>query len=429
MKFSDKLLHFIWRYKLIDQSKLITSEGTTLRILNFGKYNENAGPDFEFAKIELSQQTWIGNIEIHWSSSEWYQHKHQLDARYNTTILHVVWQHTDTQPTYRKDGTIIPTLELQCFVDPALLIKYQYLMEQEAWLTCEKQLPFIDPFQKINWLERIIVERLEQKIKLVQDWLQQTNYDWEKVQLIAIGRAFGMKVNAEAFEKLLFLMPLSILHKYADDPLKLESVLFGIGGFLELSTEKVDDYYADLRKEFLYLKQLHQLPVLDLHEWKYMRMRPYNFPTHRLAQFVGLIAKRLQWFEFVKQASLDEVVSDLGNIVASSYWSTHFHFQQPAKLHSTKLTKEFIQHILLNAYVPLLFTYGDYIDQAAMKNKGLEWLKQLPTEKNNILQRYADRGYEATSASESQALLHLYKNYCSSKKCLDCAIGYRILSG
>lgn len=177
MKFSDKLLHFIWRYKLIDQSKLITSEGTTLRILNFGKYNENAGPDFEFAKIELSQQTWIGNIEIHWSSSEWYQHKHQLDARYNTTILHVVWQHTDTKPTYRKDGTIIPTLELQCFVDPALLIKYQYLMEQEAWLTCEKQLPFIDPFQKINWLERIIVERLEQKIKLVQDWLQQTNYD------------------------------------------------------------------------------------------------------------------------------------------------------------------------------------------------------------------------------------------------------------
>jgi hypothetical protein len=158
-------------------------------------------------------------------------------------------------------------------------------------------------------------------------------------------------------------------------------------------------------------------------------MRPYNFPTHRLAQFVGLIAKRLQWFEFVKQASLDEVVSDLGNIVASSYWSTHFHFQQPAKLHSTKLTKEFIQHSLLNAYVSLLFTYGDYIDQAAMKNKALEWLKQLPTEKNNILQRYADRGYEATSASESQALLHLYKNYCSSKKCLDCAIGYRILSG
>lgn len=98
-----------------------------LRILNFGKYNENAGPDFEFAKIELGQQTWIGNIEIHWSSSEWYQHKHQLDARYNTTILHFVWHHTDTQPTYRKDGTIIPTLELQHFVHPALLTKYQYL--------------------------------------------------------------------------------------------------------------------------------------------------------------------------------------------------------------------------------------------------------------------------------------------------------------
>ncbi len=148
MKFSEKLLHFIWRYKLIDQSKLITSEGTTLRILNFGKYNENAGPDFEFAKIELDQQTWIGNIEIHWSSSEWYQHKHQLDARYNTTILHVVWQHTDTQPTYRKDGTIIPTLELQHYVDPVFLTKYQYLMEQEAWIPCEKQLPFIDPFKK-----------------------------------------------------------------------------------------------------------------------------------------------------------------------------------------------------------------------------------------------------------------------------------------
>lgn len=427
MKLSEKLLHFIWRYKLINQSNLNTSEGVPLRILNFGKYNNNAGPDFEFAKIEIDQEVLVGHIEIHWFASEWYKHKHHEDSRYNTTILHVVWSQSDSASTIRQDGTTVPTLELEHIVDRSLLEKYQYLMEQEAWMPCEKHLPNVSDFQKSNWIDRIIVERLELKMELFHKWLEQTNHDWEKIQLIAISRAFGMKVNAEAFEKLLFLLPLSILHKYVKNFDQLESILFGLAGFLDLSPEKEDDYYASLKKEYSYLRHLHHLPSLSIHEWKFMRMRPYNFPTFRLAQFVGLLSKRIQWFEFAQHATLQELTADLENINASPYWSEHFHFKKTSKPHSSIVTSEFIQHLVLNAFVPLLFCYGDYIGNSALKIKALDWLQQLPAEKNNITRRYSERGFAPQHAGETQALLHLFKNYCSAKKCLDCGIGYHIL--
>lgn len=90
-------------------------------------------------------------------------------------------------------------------------------------------------------------------------------------------------------------------------------------------------------------------------------MRPYNFPTFRLAQFSGLLQQRVQWFEFVRTSSYEETIKELSNSKLSNYRSTHFHFNKLSKLHSTQLTSEFIQHMVMNAFVPILFSYGKYI--------------------------------------------------------------------
>ncbi|MGN0003521.1 MAG: DUF2851 family protein [Sphingobacterium composti] len=422
------MLHFIWRYKLINQSSLITTNGDPIRILDFGQLNNDAGPDFELAKVEIHNRLWVGNIELHVKSIDWQKHEHHLDPRYNSTILHVVWDNTSEERVIRMDGSIMPTLELKRYVDHTLLQQYQYLMENEQWIACQNLLYKVSELTISTWLDRLVIERLELKIKDIKLWSNIIGYDWEKIQLIALGRAFGMKVNSGAFEKLMFNINVNLLFKYSNNSFKLEALLFGSAGFLS-SEKNTEDYYLDLKTEFDYLRQLHGLKSMNALEWKFLRMRPFNFPTFRLAQFIGLISKRVQWFEFMRSASLGELKESLESISTSGYWAEHFHFNKPSRRpHETFLTKDFIEHILLNAFVPVLFAYGKYVGDADLQNKAIDWLQQLHVEKNKVITSFQTCGVKVHNAADSQALLHLYKNYCEQKKCLDCAIGYSVLS-
>lgn len=203
---------------------------------------------------------------------------------------------------------------------------------------------------------------------------------------------------------------------------------FGIAGFLSVQAEE-DEYVKLLKTEFKYLHHLHGLQDLSTVQWKFLRMRPYNFPSFRLAQFCGLLFKRISWFEFVRISSLEDLMVEMKDVEASSYWSNHFHFAKAKKEnHSTTLTKSFIQHLIINAFVPVLFAYGKYICNQELQMKAVDWLQQLPVENNAVISNYKQLNILANNASESQGLIHLYKNYCSAKKCLDCAIGYSVLS-
>ena len=428
MKWPEKLLHFIWRYKLITQANLMTSQGEALRILDFGQYNVNAGADFEYAKIQINDRIWVGNIELHLSAIDWKHHRHHLDPRYNATILHVVWENTDSFEIKRLDGTSIPTLALADYVDQALLHKYMSLMQNEQWIACENQLHRVSNVIISNWIDRLVIERLEARLELVDAWAKHTSYNWEKVQLIALSRAFGMQVNSDAFEKLMMQFNPNLLYKYADQSFLIEALLFGVAGFLS-SVPHEDNYTKKLKDEFHYLKNLHGLQNLTTIEWKFLRMRPYNFPTFRLAQFSGLLAQRIQWFEFAQISSLNELMSNLSKVQVSNYWSNHFHFsKESVERHSTILTNDFICHIIINAFVPVLFSYGRHVGNQDLQLMVMDWLHQLPAEKNSIIKKYKERSINANTAEESQALLYLYKNYCSAKKCLDCAIGHAVLS-
>ncbi|MCA5006718.1 DUF2851 family protein [Sphingobacterium bovistauri] len=426
MKWPEKLLHFIWRYKLINQNDLITTQGEPLRILNFGQYNMHAGADFELSKIQINNEIWVGNIELHKSSTHWKDHQHHLDPRYNSTILHVVWENFEGIKIKRSDGTEIPTLVLKNFVDESLLLKYEQLMQNEQWIACESHLPRISGITVNNWLDRLVVERLESKYEMIKKWATIVKYSWEHIQFIALGRAFGMKVNADAYESLFLYTNPNLIYKFASEPSKLEAMLFGSAGFLN-TTKTDEDYWESLKKEYLYLQCLYELREMSPLEWKFLRMRPHNFPTFRLAQLCALFHKRVHWFEFIQNSTFEETILEFSNIQVSEYWSNHFHFNKLSKTHSTALTQAFIHHVILNAFVPILFAYGKYVGNEELQQKALYWLQLLPVEKNSIVNAYEARMIEASNASESQALLHLFKHYCTPKRCLDCAIGYAIL--
>lgn len=426
MRYPEKLLHFIWRYKLINPQNLKTTAGEELQILDFGQYNTDAGADFEFAKIRLNGSVWAGNVEMHVESQDWNRHNHQHDARYNTTILHVVWEADEGEKVLRQDGTEIPTLAMKDFVDPSLPERYMELMQQQHPIACAYRLPQIASFHVYSWLDRVLIERLETKSLLIEEWLEQTANDWEKVTIISLARSFGMAINQHAFERLMKSIPLNLIYKYAEEEDKLEALLFGCAGLLDMSEMK-DSYARKLKEEFQYLKMLHRLQPMEKESWKFMRMRPYNFPTIRLAQLCALLRQRVRWFEYIRENSLETVMQACRKVEVASYWNEHFHFGKVTKVHPATVTESFVTHLVVNTFVPVLFAYGRFLGDERLKDKAVEWLSLLPSEDNNIIRKFRELGVQSRSAGDGQAILQLYKSYCVVKRCLDCALGYYCL--
>lgn len=426
MTIPEDLLHFIWRYRLYNPKELRTSDGQEVFVINPGQHNHNAGPDFEFARLRIGGTLWSGHVEIHVDAKDWQNHSHHLDPRYNSTILHVVW-HANFE-AQRADGTRILTVPLANCIRPEMLSNYEQLMQNLNWIPCEKQIDKIRPITHQHWLERMAIERLESKYAYLDTLLATTKNHWEKVLLIALGRAFGMKVNGLAFEQLLRRVEFSLLLKYQHEPQKLEALLFGIAGLLP--SEQIDPYTRSLVNEFEYLLKIHKLSTLSATEWKFHRMRPYNFPTFRLAQLAALYTHEVYWFDSIMKADhLQAIRHKLKDIAPHTYWSKHFRLGIPSPAHATALSDNFIDHIIINCFAPILFTYGKFIDSEHYKSKAIAWLEQTKKESNAITRKFESLGVPHANASDSQALLHLKSAYCDSKKCLQCAIGLAVLKG
>lgn len=427
MLFPEELLHFIWQFRLFDQFNLRTVSGETIELLAVGQHNLDAGPDFEFAQLRIGETLWSGHVEIHIYAKEWNQHKHHLDERYNSTVLHVVWEYDAA--AMRHDGTPLPTLQLKNFVNPTMVDKYLELMGNLNWIPCEKQIGrFTNDIVASVWSERMSVERLEHKCQYVESLLDRSKNDWEKTLMMLMGRAFGMKVNATSFEALMEKLDSSLLFKYRSEPFKLEAVLFGMSGLLP--TKETDDYSTKLAAEFEYLQTLHGLRELSKLEWKFHRMRPYNFPTFRLAQLAALCAHEMYWFDKICMTeNLDDIMVLLKNIRTHAYWLNHFRFGSTTVPHGNSFSDSFITHLILNCFVPVLFAYGKHVGSQAYTSKALRWLQHLPQESNAITKKFEILGWKNDSAATSQGILHLKKEYCDKRRCLSCSIGLHLLRG
>lgn len=425
MQFSESLLHFIWRYRLFNPLELSIETGEALQILDVGQYNQDAGPDFELARIRIGDTLWSGHVEIHIREEDWNLHQHQLDSRYDNTILHVVWERSLLKAILRKDSTPIPTLVLADYVNMSLLEGYEQLMANLDWIPCAKQLPQIRPLTILTTLSRMAVGRLEQKFVGIENLLVQTKQNWELVFMMLLGRSFGMKVNASPFEELCLNMDLSIVHKHQSDRLKIESLIFGSAGFLY---QAEDEYSMFLQKEYFYLKHLHGLKEMRFEEWRFLRMRPYNFPTYRLAQFAALLSVKSYWFAYVLEVDdLKDVFDCIDRGELNQYWSTHYRFGKETGKHTIGWSSAFKAHLAINCFVPMLFAYGSYMKEEAYQDKAIRWLNELPAEVNQITKGFSSLAIKCLHAADSQALLFLKKQYCDQKKCLDCAVGLEIL--
>ena len=418
----ESILHYVWQHKLFTAQQLVTTEGEPVDVIDVGKHNTDAGPDFFNAKIRIGETLWAGNVEIHTRSTDWHRHSHHSDKAYNSVILHVVSE-VDGE-IFRADGAKIPQLVL---VYPKHIAEnYDRLITEQKWIACEDKIAAVPGIVIESWKNALLTERLEQKMQAITTLLTESNQHWEEAFYITLARNFGFGTNSQAFESLAKSVPLSVLGKHKDQLLQLEAVLFGQAGLL--TDEATDEYAARLKQEYSFMRAKFGLQPINASQWKLLRLRPDNFPHVRIAQFASLIHTSSKLFSKIVDQPEMEYLRSMFVCEPSDYWKRHYLFSHESPVRDKKLGTQSINVLLINTVVPFLFCYAQQKNNQTLKDKALQLLEQLPSERNAIITAWQKLGINSASAYDSQALLQLKKQYCDDKKCLRCRIGHKVLT-
>ncbi len=420
--FSEDLLQFIWQFGFIEKRDELKTVGKELvQVIHPGTLNTNAGPDFTNAKLKIGNTLWAGNVELHLKASDWIRHKHDENESFSKLILHVVYENdVDLDLNF-------PVLEIKNHIRPTLLERYEELMRIDKQIPCQSHIKDISELRKTHMLERVLIERLERKTAEIEMLLQETNNHWEEVFYILIARNFGLKINQEPFQKIAQNTPLKLFAKHKDNLTQIESILFGQAGFL--SQEQNDTYFLELKKEYTFLQKLYSLKNIPLHKINFLRLRPANFPNIRLAQLAQLLFRSTHLFSKVLSTQELKEVFKFFEVSASDYWNTHYRFGVQSESDQVKtLGKSFVELLIINTIIPIVFIYGKAKGENQYCNRAMSWLSELKPEKNTVTQEMQKVGFKVASAKDSQAILELKTNYCDSKQCLKCRIGYAIMN-
>lgn len=417
----EEFLHFVWQNLYFSQENLQNTLGESLKIVDTGKYNPNEGADFENAIILINGKSYKGHVEIHLKSSDWLKHKHEQNPKYQNIILHVVWEN-DIAPTNNMPTCV---LELKGRVNSTLLQNYKRLITNRNFVPCSNLLANVENIFVLATWDKVLVERLERKSEKVRRLWLATQQDWQETTYRLLAESFGFKINALAFQKLSWQTPLKIFLKHQDNLLQIEAILFGQAGLLHENFQ--DEYAQTLQKEYRFLQHKYNLQPIQTQEWNFLRLRPANFPTIRLAQFAQILHKNHNLFSSLLYAEDLAALQKVFEIKVSDYWQKHYHFGKASKRLNYRLGESSFHGLVINTIVPLHFCYGKLYQKPEYIDKAISFLEQLPVEENHIVEEWKKLGMHPCSAADSQALLELYHNFCTPKRCLSCTIGNTIL--
>lgn len=414
----EDFLYYLWENRLLSLN-LRTTDDEELTIISVGTRNHDSGADYNNARIKIGGTLWAGQVEIHVRASDWFRHRHQYDDNYNNVILHVVYEN-DT------DMLKLPTLEIKDKFDISLFDNYISFVNSKNWIPCGELIGGIQRVTIVSWLDRMLVEHLEYECKDLDVRLMANNNDWEQTFYQRLMRYFGLKVNNDSFEYLSRILPLNLLLKHRDNEIYVESMMFGSAGFL--LNEFSEEYPSLLKREFNMLRSKFGLRIMPYSNWKFLRLRPSNFPTIRIAQIAKIVVKNGSMFSKIRDSERLEDIMELFDVETNTYWDNHFQFDKLSNIEMKKaLGKTAVDSLVINAVAPMLFYYGHYHCAENYKEKAMNYLEQTAPENNILIRQFANSGIKLENAFQTQGALFMYKHYCRRRRCLECRI-YCLLS-
>lgn len=429
----EQLLHYCWKHKLFRQYDLTTTEGQSLEVIDTGLHNCNAGPDFFNAKVKLDGMLWVGNVEIHCKSSEWYQHGHDKDPRYDNVILHVVSSANSEAVT--SDGKRLPQLVIE--IPEQVWHNYAELLSTDSYPPCYKVVGSLSRLVVHSWMSSLTTERLEQKTEAIMRRLDMCGGSWEDAYFVTLARYYGFGINSDAFEMWAGHIPLSCVGHHRDDIVQIEAIFLGQAGLLDgnaiperyRENAAKDTYYNALASEYRYLAHKFGLEPMDYRQWKFMRLHPQNFPQIRISQLASLYFNRQAGLSQLLECKDIKAMEKMFATQPSCYWQTHYNFGQESVKACKQMSRQAVNVLIINVAVPILFAYGRYKGREDLCERAFGLLDSLKAEDNRVVRMWRDVGLAAESAADSQALIQLKQVYCDRKDCLRCRIGYEYLKG
>ncbi|MDP4687164.1 MAG: DUF2851 family protein [Salibacteraceae bacterium] len=417
---TEEILQFVWNHKLFNLKQLETTSGESIVINHQGYLNQIAGPDFSEARITIGQTQWVGNVEIHTKSSEWMKHRHQHDEAYNNVILHVVFEH-DIE-VKQQNGETPKTLCLEGLIPKHILDNYNRLKFNKEVIPCISQIREVPSIIKRQALDRKLAQRLERKANDVIEIYKKSNSDWLQTFYTLLAGYLGQNTNKQPFQELSRQLPLTLLLKYQNNRFQVEALLFGVA---DLIPEKGDEYIEALNKEYHFLKHKHELT--EIHSmWKFGGIRPPAFPTRRIAVLAAIIQDiRDLRSTLIDSGSVNELFE---RIKISDYWAPRFTFGSKPRNGTKTIASSLRELLIINAFAPYTYAYAMLTGNEDLKAEAIELLESQPSEKNSIIDKWKEIGFESENGADSQALIELKTNYCNTKKCVFCGIGKSILS-
>ena len=422
----EQLLHYVWRHKILPLQELHTTDGRVVEVVNPGIHNHDAGPDFFNAKVKIDGQLWVGNVEVHVHSSDWHRHHHDSDEAYRNVILHVVSE-ADCEVYYPNDpDKKIPQLVVR--VPDYVLQNYDELARSDMQPRCRNVIASLPSLMVNSWLSALQIERLEERTTQIMVRRETCDKNWEDTFFVTLARNFGFGINGDAFETWARNVPLSAVAKHRDDLFQIEAIFFGQAGLLDEFLIGADNYYDRLQKEYVYLKHKFSLKPMNPKLWRFLRLRPQNFPHIRIAQLAMLYYEQKLNFSRLLVATTEKDLHELFSTQVSEYWQTHYSFNSKTSNSSEKNLSAASKNLLIiNTVAPLLFAYGRYKGMEELCEQALNFLQQLKPEANSIIRNWADAGVHCQSAADSQALIQLHRQYCEPHDCLRCRFGYEYI--
>lgn len=421
---TEALLHTIWKYKLLGLADFTGTKNEQIKVVTIGEHNQDSGPDFFNSKISINDVLLAGNVEIHIKTSDWLKHNHQDNKAYNNLVLHVVYEH-DVELLQNEQHNV-SVLELKSYIRPALLKQYNDIQYSKQVIPCGKSIATVPGYLLRSWFDRLIVERLEEKVTYIQHLFKHTQDDYEETLYLLLCRNFGFKINAEAFELLAKSLPYPVIKKYADNETRVEALLYGVAGFLDDLFE--DKYPKALQNEFEVLRHKHRLSTIKKESWKFSKTRPVNFPTIRISQLAQLFLKSQSLYHFLETQPDISELRQFFDVSTHAYWRTHYKFDTISEEGDKPLGDVAFNHIIINAVVPFLFFISKHHSgQAISYDYTIGLLTQLKPEVNTKTKAFINLGVKPETALDSQAQIQLYDRLCSGKACIHCNVAKYLL--
>jgi hypothetical protein len=418
----EDFLHYIWRTKKFDTLNLKSTQGESIQVINFGTWNHDAGPDFLNAKVKIDQTVLAGHVEIHIKASEWYQHKHDKDPKYDQTILHVVWE----EDTFvYQNNRRIPCLELKKLVHNNVLKHYYSLGQLAEWIPCQHMIQKVSPLIIQSQIDKMTIDRLQSKTHRLKQHLTEVKGDWNVLFYENFAYYMGASKNKDAFLQLAKAVPLSLLRKVIDQEYLSEALLYGQAGFLQ--RDFTEEYPNLLKTHFSFLKKKFSVTPIKDQIWNFFRMRPVGFPTIRISLLTQFLKKSLNPFTSLLEINSLKEIEEMLSLQTDQYWNTHYHFGKLSTNTVKKMGAALKNTLIINSIIPILFFYGQERQKSIQKDKALHWLSQIKAENNSIVRQFKAHGIKCTSAFDTQGIIHLKNEYCDQSKCLQCSIGHSIM--